>query len=93
MTNTDLKLMLVIVRSENHKQVVNRLIKADFRVTELSSTGGFFRRGNATLIIGLAAERMDEALNIIRTECPTAPEADEHSATIFVMNAQQITEI
>lgn len=91
--SSDMKLMLVVVRDENHKQLVNHLIEAQFRVTEFSSTGGFFRRGNTTMVIGLSASRVDEALNIIRTQCPTPPGSDEHAATIFILPARQVTEI
>ncbi len=90
---TPSRLMLIVVRDEARKQLVNCLLEANFRVTEFSSTGGFFRRGNTTLLIGMDAARVNEALSIIRTQCPTPENADEHTATVFVLPARQITEI
>ncbi len=83
------KLILIILRGGDRDTLVHRLNDADFRVTEFSSMGGFLRRKSTTLLIGVPAERVEAALAIIRGTCPTLPGADEHRATIFVMNAAQ----
>jgi uncharacterized protein YaaQ len=59
------------------------LVEAHFRVTEFSSTGGFLRRGSTTLIIGVPATRLEEALSIVRGECATPAPAEEHTATVL----------
>jgi uncharacterized protein YaaQ len=87
------KLILIILRGADRDKLVHRLHDADFRVIEFASMGGFLRRKNITLLIGLPADRVDAALAIIRDTCPTPPGADEHSATIFVMNARLGTAI
>ncbi len=87
------KLLIVILRGSVHDALLRRMLDARFRVTELSSTGGFFRRQGSTLLIGLPQERVEEALTLIRETCPTPPDADEHSATIFVLDAEQILSI
>lgn len=87
------KLMLIIVRDEARKALVNGLVEAHFRVTEFSSTGGFLRRGNTTLLIGIPSSRQEEALSLVRSLCASPAGADQHTATIFVLPARQVSEI
>jgi uncharacterized protein YaaQ len=82
------KLIIVVVRRE-HDALLRNLLDAGFHVTEFSSLGGFLRRRSDTLLIGVDAQRLDEALRIIRQTCATPPGADEHSATVFVLHAGQ----
>lgn len=84
------KLVIAIVRSGDHDALLRHLLDAGFRVTEFSSVGGFLRRKSVTLLVGVQAERLDEALALIRQTCPTPPDADEHRATVFVLAAGQL---
>ncbi|MBS4535913.1 cyclic-di-AMP receptor [Clostridium sp. D2Q-14] len=74
-----MKLVFAIVQDEDAHKLVDKLMKDDFGVTKLASTGGFLRAGNTTLIIGTENERVDEAIDIIgevaktRTQVATAP--------------------
>ncbi|MCL4236731.1 MAG: cyclic-di-AMP receptor [Anaerolineae bacterium] len=88
-----IKLVVVIVRSGDHDTLLRHLLDAGFRVTEFSSLGGFLRRKSATLLAGVPADRLDEALALIRETCPTPPGADEHRATVFVLSAGQLITI
>lgn len=83
------KLLLAVVRGDHRTALVRRLNDAGFHVTEFSSTGGFFRRNNVTLMVGAPEDDIPNALGIIRTTCVTPEGADEHAATIFVLNAGQ----
>lgn len=86
------KLIIVVVH-KNHDELLRRLLDAGFRVTQFSSLGGFLRRRSATLLVGVEERRLDEALAMIRQTCPTPPGADEHSATLFVLNAGRLVTI
>jgi len=88
-----IKLIIVVVRSGDHDALLRHLLDAGFRVTEFSSLGGFLRRKSATLLVGVPAEQLGDALALIRQTCPTPPGADEHRATIFVLNAGQLVAI
>lgn len=88
-----IKLIIVVVRSGDHDALLRHLLDAGFRVTEFSSLGGFLRRKSATLLVGVPAEQLGDALSLIRQTCPTPPGADEHRATIFVLNAGQLVAI
>ncbi len=83
------KLILVIMRGGSCEKLLHKLHDAGFRVTEVSSMGTFLRRRNTTLLIGLPAEQVDDALEMIRAGCAEPAGPDEHNATIFVLDAEQ----
>ncbi len=87
------KLVLVILRRDRHNDLLQKLLDADFHVTEFSSTGGFLRRHSTTLLIGVTEDRVADALALVRANCPTPPDADEHVATIFVLKARQFVAV
>lgn len=83
------KLILAIIRGTDCDTLIHQLLDHGFRVTKFSSLGGFLRRKHTTLLIGLPSEQVPQAIAIIRDTCPTPPDADEHNATIFVLNASR----
>ena len=87
-----MKLLIAVVRDEFAADVVAALNEAGLGVTRISSTGGFWRRGNVTLLIGIDEEDIQRALDI--TNAHAGPEIDEklargqyppHRVTIFVL--------
>ena len=40
-----------------------------FSVTRLATTGGFLKKGNVTLMIGTEAEKVDDAIHLIKDTC------------------------
>ncbi|MBN2148673.1 MAG: cyclic-di-AMP receptor [Anaerolineales bacterium] len=80
-----MKLMIAIVREPDDVDVIRALVEHGFRVTRVASTGGFLRRGNATLMIGLEAQKVDEVFELLHQTCHPA-EGEEHRATVFVAN-------
>ena len=40
-----------------------------YRITKLATTGGFLKKGNTTLLIGVEEEDLDEVLGIIEKNC------------------------
>ena len=64
-----MKLVIAIVHDEDAPKLVDELMKNNFGVTKLASTGGFLRSGNTTLIIGVKKEKVDEVINIINKLC------------------------
>ena len=64
-----MKLIYAIVRNDNQDTVTSALAKAGFSITKLSTTGGFLRKGNITLMICTEDEKVDEAIEIIKNEC------------------------
>ena len=45
--------------------ISNELSNAGFRATKLSTSGGFLRAGNSTLLIGVEKEKVDSVISII----------------------------
>jgi uncharacterized protein YaaQ len=87
-----MKLIIAIVRDRDDVAVVDRLVKAGHRVTRVASTGGFLRRGNVTLLIGTEAEQTQAVFDTIQGAC-SAPEAGQHRATVFVLNAAHFEQV
>jgi uncharacterized protein YaaQ len=80
-----MKLIISIIRDSDSDNVSHALTSATFRVTSIASTGGFLRRGQTTLLIGLEDEQVDTALDIIRRTCTPPSDPGTKRATIFVL--------
>lgn len=79
-----MKLICAIVRDIDGDEVVHVLIAHGHRVTRLASTGGFLRRGNVTLLVGVEEEHLADAIEQIRSACSPA-ESGQHGAVIFIL--------
>ena len=66
--------------------MIRTLVDAGFRVTRLASTGGFLRRGNMTLMIGVDEGDEQKVVDLMR-ESVGPPEAEQHRVTLFILNA------
>lgn len=60
------KLVLAVVREEDYDQTVQALGKEGIFVTRLSSTGGFLRRKNTTLMIGVEESRLPDVYRLLQ---------------------------
>ena len=88
-----MKLMMAILTKKDCDPVTQALVEADFRVTRVASTGGFLRKGNVTLLIGTDEEKVDSALEIIRTNVEDSDRPDQARATVFVLNVAQFEQL
>jgi uncharacterized protein YaaQ len=68
------QLILAIVQDEDAGPVIEALTGEGFRATRISTVGGFLRKGNATILVGVERERIHRALLIIRDNCETRTE-------------------
>lgn len=89
-----MNLVLAIVQNEDADTVVGALLATGYRLTRINTAGGFLRRGNATLLIGVEPEKVDDVLQIIQANCrlrteSRLPEAGipVYGATVFVLDA------
>ncbi len=64
-----LQLILAIVSKEQSGKLVATLTDWSYRATLIGTTGGFLRRGNATILIGDRSERVDSIVEQIRQVC------------------------
>jgi uncharacterized protein YaaQ len=87
-----MKLMIVIVHDTDNDAVLQALLSQGFRVTRVASTGGFLRRGNVTLLIGVEAEKVENVFDILKQT--TRPvEQEQHRATVFVVDMPYFEQI
>jgi uncharacterized protein YaaQ len=87
-----MKLIMAIVPEKRSSEMLDTLIKAHYRATLVSTTGGFLRKGNATLLIGVESEKVSDVLQHIRGVCTAIParaDSEEACATIFVLDVEQ----
>ncbi|WP_226671253.1 cyclic-di-AMP receptor [Metabacillus litoralis] len=64
-----MKLIIVVVQDQDSNKLLNALTDHNFRVTKLSSSGGFLKSGNTTFMIGTDDIRVDKALDIVKDNC------------------------
>ena len=87
-----MKLIIAIIRDTDDRQVLDALVTRSYRVTRVASTGGFLRRGNVTLFVGVEPEQVQDVLDLLR-ESTAPPAAGEHRATVFVVDAPHFEQI
>jgi uncharacterized protein YaaQ len=63
------KLLIIIAADEDADRLLEKMTEAGHPVTKISSTGGFLRRGNATLLSGVEADAVDAVLAMVKVEC------------------------
>ena len=61
-----MKMILTIVRNEDAPLLLNELNEKKYYVTKLATTGGFLKKGNTTLLMGIEDEQVEEVCEIIR---------------------------
>ncbi len=60
-----MKLVIAIVHSDDAQAVLTEISKAGYSATKLSTTGGFMRSGNTTLLIGVEEDQVDNVIALI----------------------------
>jgi uncharacterized protein YaaQ len=63
------KLCVIIASTTDADQLMHELVSHEMQATKVASSGGFLRRGNATILTGVPDDRVDELIAIVRHEC------------------------
>jgi uncharacterized protein YaaQ len=63
------KLIVAIVHNEDAGALVDALLEHEYRATRLHSSGGFLKQSNATVVLGVDDEQVEDALAIVRDNC------------------------
>lgn len=61
-----MKLILSIIQSADETDTVQELNKKGFFVTKLSTTGGFLKAKNTTLLIGTDDDKVDSVIDVLK---------------------------
>ena len=64
-----MKLVIGIVNSDDVNELLSEITKASFQATKLSTSGGFLKMGNVTVLVGVEDERVDEVIEIFKECC------------------------
>jgi uncharacterized protein YaaQ len=64
-----MKLIIAVVQKDDASVLSSTLIENGFYVTKLSTTGGFLKIGNVTLLIGAEENEVDGIKMIIKNIC------------------------
>lgn len=60
-----MKMLIAILNADDASAVIQNLMKEGYSVTRLSTTGGFLRAGNVTILIGVNDDRVQTVIDII----------------------------
>jgi uncharacterized protein YaaQ len=88
-----MRLIIAILHNTDGDSALQALTQAGLSVTLIASTGGFLRRGSATLLIGVQSEQVPTAVQILREHCPPPVNPGLKRATIFVLKVDRFEQI
>lgn len=92
-----MKLIVAVVQNEDIGRLLDALQKEGIMATKLSTSGGFLRSGNTTLLIGIDDDRVSEVIDIISQKCKTrkqivsSPVTNNLSAGVYLPYPVEIT--
>jgi uncharacterized protein YaaQ len=69
LAENQLKLVIMIVSDTDADRLIKRLVERGYPATKIGGTGGFLRRGTATILSGVEAEDVEPLVGIVRAEC------------------------
>jgi uncharacterized protein YaaQ len=97
-----MKMVMAIVQAEDVTKISTALVEAGHRVTRIATTGGLLRRDNATLLLGVEDEKVNEVLDVFqrmgehRESDAAAANASARqskvsigSATVFILDVER----
>lgn len=90
-----MKMMIAIIQEKYTDGLIDRFLDEDIYVTRLSSTGGFFKSGNTTLLLGCKEDEIDRIYEIFKEETESEDVHMEEGdfkvsgATIFVVDLEE----
>jgi uncharacterized protein YaaQ len=78
-----MKLLLSILDDRAASRVADALVAKRYGVTRINTVGGFLKRGNATLLVGVEDAQVDEAIQVMRQAYGHA--GDGQAGPVFVL--------
>lgn len=78
-----MKLIVAIVNDDDAPIIMDSLREAGFSVTKLSSSGGFLRLGNTTLICGVEDDKVQLLVDVIEQEGKSRTQIAPVTPTFF----------
>jgi uncharacterized protein YaaQ len=72
--DTAMKFCIIVVPAGDGDRLLTRMAEHEFRATRVGSSGGFLKRGSATVFSAVEATRVVDLLNLLHREFPEAVE-------------------
>ena len=66
-----IQMVLAVVQDEDVGPLCDQLTSRGFRATRISTLGSFLARGNATVLIGVDEQRVEDVIAILGSVCRT----------------------
>ena len=92
-----MKLVVAIVSDSDATRLTEALVSAGYPgPTRINTVGGFLRKGNATLLLGTDDDRVESAIDVIRSAAEERNPSDDPNqkrATIFVLNTSRFIRV
>ena len=66
-----MKLVFTIVHNDDAGKLTETLRENNHQFTLISTTGGFLREGNATILIGVEPDKLEDVLALVKKNCVT----------------------
>jgi uncharacterized protein YaaQ len=81
------KLLVSVLDHRAARRVADALVERRYGVTRIDTVGGFLKRGNATLLVGVEDADVDDALAVMRAAHGTMPTdgSPGSSGPVFVL--------
>jgi uncharacterized protein YaaQ len=67
-----MKLLIFVTEDAQADSTVDALVEQGLRVTRLATTGGFLRRGNTTLLVGIEDNQVERTIGLVKKSAPGA---------------------
>ena len=88
-----MKMIICILQDKDKDSVSAALNAGGYQATILPSSGAYFRRGNATMLIGVEEDRVQPAIQVIKENCAEPDEPNLKRATVFVINVDRFEKV
>ena len=88
-----MKMIICIIQDSDKDEVTEALNKEGHRITVLPSKGAFFRRGNATLMIGVEDKIVDGVIALIKENTTNNDTPDLKRATLFIIDVDRFEQV
>jgi len=86
-----MKMIIAVLKDTDSDAVTQGLTSAEFRVTRVASTGGFFKKGTVTLLVGVDDDKVDVAIQVMKEK--TTVVSGEKRCTVFVVPVDRFEQI
>jgi len=87
-----MKLIVAVVKDGDAGSILEGLTQAGYQATRVNTVGGFLRRGNATILIGVEEDQVDPALAIM-SQSVHPSSSGEAAGPAFVLGVDQFVRL